>query len=67
MQNSLFLVSIGILFIGFLFLGLSGSIYRWRAFRNKPAWNGNTIPFLIIGSVFFIIGLILVYIFYPYK
>lgn len=67
MTNSLFLLSIIILFIGFLFMGMSGVSYRWRAFRNKPAWNGNTIVFLAIGLIFFISGLILVYIFYPYK
>lgn len=67
MTNSLFLLSVIILFIGFLFMGMSSISYRWRAFRNKPAWNGNTVVFLVIGLVFFIIGLILVYMFYPYK
>lgn len=67
MTNSLFIFSIIILFIGFLFMGLSGASYRWRAFRNKPAWNGNTLTFLAIGLVFFIAGLVLVYIFYPYR
>lgn len=67
MTNSLFLFSVIILFIGFLFIGMSGVSYRWRAFRNKPAWNGNTLVFLAIGVVFFIIGLVFVYMFYPYK
>ncbi|MCY6959811.1 hypothetical protein OW729_14415 [Clostridium sp. ZC22-4] len=67
MQNSLFLISIGILFIGFLFLGMSGFSFKWRAFTNKPAWNGNTLPFLVIGSIFSVTGLILVYVFYPFK
>lgn len=66
MTNSLFLLSVIILLIGFLFMGMSGASYRWRAFRNKPAWNGNTLVFLAIGLIFLIIGLILVYIFYPY-
>ncbi|ACA56234.1 hypothetical protein ACLD43_11135 [Clostridium botulinum] len=67
MVNSLFLFSIIILFIGFFFMGMSKLSFKWRAFTNKPAWNGATIPFLMIGLVFFIIGLILVYIFYPFK
>lgn len=67
MANSLFLLSIIILFIGFFFMAMSGVSYRWRAFRNKPAWNGNTLVFLAIGLVFFIAGLALVYIFYPYR
>lgn len=67
MTNNLFLLSIGILLIGFLFIGLGGISYRWRAFRNKSAWNGNTLPLLGIGLVFFVIGIILVYMFYPYK
>lgn len=67
MANDLFLLSVIILFIGFLFIGMSGVSYRWRAFRNKPAWNGKTLVFLSIGLVFFIIGLVLVYMLYPYK
>lgn len=67
MTDNLFLLSIIILFIGFLFMGMGGVSYRWRAFRNKPAWNGNTLTFLAIGLVFFIAGLVFVYIFYPYR
>ncbi|MBU5484645.1 hypothetical protein KQI86_09905 [Clostridium sp. MSJ-11] len=67
MTNTLFLLSIIVLFIGFLFMGMSSASYRWRAFRNKPAWDGNTLVFLAIGLVFFIMGLALVYMFYPYK
>lgn len=67
MTNNLLLFSIGILLIGFLFIGLGGISYRWRAFGNKPAWNGNTLPLLGIGLIFFVIGVILVYMFYPYK
>lgn len=48
-------------------MGMSKLSFKWRAFTNKPAWNGATIPFLMIGIVFFIIGLILVYSFYPFK
>lgn len=61
----LFIMSIAVLFIGFFFLGLSGGVYEWRAFTNKPAWNGLTRPFLYIGLIFFVLGLILIYIFYP--
>ncbi|MBW4827440.1 MAG: hypothetical protein KZY61_07345 [Clostridiaceae bacterium] len=67
MTDKLFMFSIGILLIGFLFLGLGNMSYRFRAFRNKQAWNGKTLPFLVIGVIFFITGIILVYIFYPYK
>lgn len=55
MANNLFLFSIIILFIGFFFMGMSKLSFKWRAFTNKPAWNGATIPFLMIGLVFFII------------
>lgn len=41
--------------------------YRFRAFTNKQAWNGKTFPFLVTGVIFSIVGIILVYIFYPYK
>lgn len=64
-DQSFLSISLVILFIGFIFLGLSGISFRWRAFTNKPAWNGLTKPFLLIGLLTFIIGLILVYIFYP--
>ncbi|KAJ51710.1 amino acid transporter [Clostridium tetanomorphum] len=67
MKNNLFLFSIIVLFSGFLLMGISNASYRWRAFRNKPAWNGSTLPLLIIGLLLSIIGLILVYIFYPFK
>ncbi|WP_041701440.1 hypothetical protein [Gottschalkia acidurici] len=67
MANNLFLLSLIILFIGFAFIGMSGLSYRWRAFTNREAWNGNTLIYLLIGFIFFILGLMLVYIFYPYK
>lgn len=66
-MNTLFLISMIILLIGFIFLGLSSISYRWRAFTNKKAWNGMTRPFLVLGLIFFVIGIGLVYIFYPIK
>lgn len=67
MTNSLFLIGIITLFIGFFFIGMGRVFYRWRAFTNKPAWNGNTVVFLVIGLIFLIAGLVLIYIFYPYR
>ncbi|QIL46776.1 hypothetical protein G7081_06705 [Vagococcus coleopterorum] len=67
MEQTLFLISIAVLFLGFAFLGLSGGIFRLRALTNKKAWDGWTKPFLLIGAVLFLVGLVLVYIFYPYK
>ncbi len=67
MVNNLFLFSIIILFIGFFFIGMSKLSFKWRAFTNKPAWNAATMPFLMLGLIFSIIGLILVYIFYPFR
>lgn len=65
-QQTLFLVAIAVLFIGFACLGISGAIFDWRAIRNKKAWNGLTKPFLVAGGLFTFLGLLLVYIFYPY-
>lgn len=65
MENPLFIGAVIVLFIGFLFLGLSGASFRWRAFTNKPAWDGLTKPLLVIGLIIFLIGLALVYFFYP--
>lgn len=45
MANNLYPLSIGILLIGSLFIALGRISYRWRAFRNKPAWNGSTLAF----------------------
>lgn len=67
MTNNLYILSTGLLLIGMFLMGLGKISYRWRAFRNKPAWNGNTLPLFIIGLVLSVIGAILVYIFYPYK
>ncbi|MBU5292961.1 hypothetical protein FYJ27_09860 [Anaerosalibacter bizertensis] len=67
MTDKLYIFSIGILLIGFVFIGLGKMSYRFRAFTNKQAWNGKTFPFLVTGVIFSIVGIILVYIFYPYK
>lgn len=66
-ENTLFLISVGVLFIGFISLCIGSSIFKWRAFTNKPAWNGGTIPFIVLGSMFSILGILLVYVFYPFK
>lgn len=66
MENQIsFIVSMVVLFVGAVFLSLSGISYRWRAFTNKRAWDGLTLPFLKIGILVFAIGLIMVYLFYP--
>lgn len=63
----LFMISIFIFFIGAFLIGLSGMVYEWRAFTNKKAWNGLTKPLLFIGLPVTLIGIALIYLFYPYK
>lgn len=57
--------SLILFFIGVFFIGLSGASYRWRAFTNKKAWDGITIPSGIIGIVIFLISLVFIYFNYP--
>lgn len=51
--------------IGFVILGIATLNFRWRALRNKQAWNGITIPFTIVGLIVLIGSLICIYIYYP--
>lgn len=67
MQDKLFLVSVAVLMLGMLFIGISGGIFRLRALSNKRAWDGKTKPFAAIGIVLSLIGIILVYITYPFE
>ncbi|QQK09071.1 hypothetical protein JFY71_02865 [Miniphocaeibacter halophilus] len=46
--------------IGILSLIISSFSYDWRAFTNKKAWGGKTLPNLKRGLFFIILGAILV-------
>ena len=48
-------------------MGIGGIVFRWRAFTNQRAWEGATRPMLIIGLVTFAIGIVLVYVTYPWR
>jgi hypothetical protein len=65
-QDFLFMCGIIVFFTGAFSLSLSGMCYRWRAFLNKKAWDGLTLPFLYFGLPLVSIGLILIYFYYPY-
>ncbi|HBU12339.1 MAG TPA: hypothetical protein DEB31_06315 [Clostridiales bacterium] len=64
-MNYFMLIALIVLFTGVGFLALAGMVFHFRAIANKPAWNGMTKPFLLIGLIFLIIGLVLVY--FAYK
>ncbi|MDR2380733.1 MAG: hypothetical protein LBE08_06110 [Bifidobacteriaceae bacterium] len=57
-------VALVIFGIGVLFLALAGIWFRVRAVANRPAWGGGTVPLAVIGLIFVIPGLILVYLNY---
>lgn len=57
--------SLIVFFLAAAFLGLSGMLYRWRAFTNKKAWNGMVLPFAVVGCLLMILALVLIYIHYP--
>ncbi|MDH6366220.1 MULTISPECIES: hypothetical protein [unclassified Breznakia] len=42
--------------IGIILLAGASISYRFRAFTNKKAWDGKTLPLLKIGLFLFIIG-----------
>ncbi|MCI1659848.1 hypothetical protein [Bifidobacterium psychraerophilum] len=43
--------------LGFLLLWAGGICFRWRAYRNLPAWDGATRPLLRWGLAVSVIGL----------
>ncbi|NLY19978.1 MAG: hypothetical protein GXZ08_01645 [Tissierellia bacterium] len=55
---------IGCVLLGFglLNLAISDWSYGWRAFTNKKAWGGKTVPTLIIGLILLIIGGLMVFV-----
>ena len=64
-QNQLLISGLVSFFCGVFLLGLSGMVFRLRAFRNKPAWDGLTRPLLLLSLPFLLVGLVLIYWFYP--
>jgi hypothetical protein len=52
-------VALAVFFIGAVLLGLCGISFRLRAITNKPAWNGATLPLLLMGLLFLVPGIIL--------
>jgi len=64
MQNPLFIAGV-ITVAGLLIVGLGGIVFRVRAVLNKPAWNGATLPLILIGLPIFVVGLVLMWAWYP--
>ena len=54
-------ISLVVLFIGIALIAIGGISFRVRAITNKPAWNGITKPFILVGIAIFIVGIVLVY------
>ncbi|MDR2458314.1 MAG: hypothetical protein LBD41_07575 [Clostridiales Family XIII bacterium] len=44
--------------IGVFFLAIGSISFRVRAVANKKAWGGITLPFILIGIVLIIIGIV---------
>lgn len=59
------LIPVALTAIGIDLMGIGGVIFRTRAVLNKRAWNGGTLPFVLIGLVVFAIGLALLWVNYP--
>lgn len=53
-------IGIGIFVVGFILAGLATISFKVRAFANKPAWGGITLPFGLIGFIALIIGAIMI-------
>lgn len=48
--------------IGMFFIILFRFIFKARAYSNRKAWNGGTALLLLLGMIFFSIGLTLLFI-----
>jgi hypothetical protein len=54
-------IAVVMFFVGVGFLGLSSIIFILRALSNKPAWEGLTVPLLLVGLLIFIASLVLLF------
>ncbi|MDR2157208.1 MAG: hypothetical protein LBO81_05465 [Clostridiales Family XIII bacterium] len=63
-MNMMLVYSLIIFGVGVLFMALAGISFRIRAILNKPAWGGATIPCALLGLPIFIVGSVMIYIFY---
>ncbi|MDR2162963.1 MAG: hypothetical protein LBO70_03355 [Clostridiales Family XIII bacterium] len=64
---TMFFISLVAMGIGILFLALASISFYFRAYTNKRAWHGKTIPFTVVGLIFLIPGAVMLYITYPYR
>lgn len=53
-------IGIGIFVVGFILAGLATISFKIRAFANKPAWGGITLPVGLLGFFALIIGVIMI-------
>ncbi|TEA85653.1 hypothetical protein PBMB05447_03170 [Bacillus thuringiensis F14-1] len=44
---------------GIVIMSLARINFKIRAFANKPAWGGFTLPLILIGFILFCIGMFL--------
>lgn len=58
------IISLIIFGIGAVIAGLGGFSFYFRAITNKKAWDGKTKPLILIGTIFLVIGLIMIYLTY---
>ena len=53
-------IGIEIFVIGVILAGIATANFKARAFTNKPAWGGITLPFGITGFIALVVGLIMI-------
>jgi NADH:ubiquinone oxidoreductase subunit 2 (subunit N) len=56
MEKTLLFVSLALFVVGFALLALGSWSFWFRAVTNKQAWGGKTKPFLLWGTVLFVLG-----------
>ncbi len=66
MNNLGFYLGLILIIVGIVFTGLSTGSFKLRALMNKKAWEGLTIPSLILGLVSLVLGAILLALNYPF-
>ena len=62
----MFHLGLVILSVGAVFAALGSISFKFRAITNKKAWDGKTRPLLFFGAILIVIGMAIMYIFYPF-
>lgn len=67
MDNKTFLIGLALSIIGFLFLVFSGYSIRLKSIKKEKLLDSINAPSLIIGIILLIIGITVIYFYYPFN